>query len=97
MLRIPVRKRVECRTRDLHQSLIVKLSRAISRSSGDQADAAGQHHPDLFTDSLGQARSCQGAMHPAIEIYHTADSRMPCCHLAGVASLSLELEATLIG
>ena len=28
MLRIPVRKRVQCRTRDLHQSLLVKLNRA---------------------------------------------------------------------
>ena len=28
MLRVPVRKRVQCRTRDLHQSLLVKLNRA---------------------------------------------------------------------
>ena len=36
---LPVRKRVECRTRDLHQSLIHKLSRAISRAAGDQLDS----------------------------------------------------------
>ena len=27
-LHLPVRKRVQCRTRDLHQSLLVKLNRA---------------------------------------------------------------------
>ncbi|KAK9809768.1 hypothetical protein WJX73_004442 [Symbiochloris irregularis] len=37
-LTVPVRKRVECRTRDLHQSLVVKLSRAISRAAGEQQE-----------------------------------------------------------
>lgn len=37
---VPVRKRVECRSRDLHQSLIVKLSRAIARSSGELHDSS---------------------------------------------------------
>lgn len=29
-----MRKRIECRTRDLHQSLLVKLSRAMARVHG---------------------------------------------------------------
>ena len=30
-----VRKRIECGTRDLHQSLLVKISRAMARTHGD--------------------------------------------------------------
>lgn len=35
-----MRKRVECRTRDLHQSLLVKLARAMARAHSDGAASA---------------------------------------------------------
>lgn len=54
-LHLPVRKRVECRTRDLHQSLIVKLSRAISRAAGEQQDPATARRLQR-TASLNQVR-----------------------------------------
>lgn len=38
-----VRKRIECRTRDLHQSLLVKLSRAMARAHGEPG--AGSRAP----------------------------------------------------
>lgn len=34
MVKVPTRKTVECRTRDLHQSLLVKLNRAVERNNG---------------------------------------------------------------
>lgn len=33
-LRLPARKRVECRSRDLHQSLLVKLNQARAQHNG---------------------------------------------------------------
>lgn len=44
-LHVPVRKRVECRTRDLHQSLLVKLARAAARAGGDAGAADERARP----------------------------------------------------
>lgn len=62
-LHVPVRKRVECRTRDLHQSLVVKLSQAISRAADQQqgltAAQAVQRLPSLMLVSLVLAECAQ--------------------------------------
>lgn len=54
-LQIPLRKMVDCRTRDLHQSLLVKLNRALVRQGksgsngleGARSLRAFAHHPVL--------------------------------------------------
>lgn len=54
-LQIPLRKMVDCRTRDLHQSLLVKLNRALVRQGksgsngleGARSLRAFSHHPAL--------------------------------------------------
>ncbi|DBA93880.1 TPA: hypothetical protein ACH3X3_013925 [Trebouxia sp. C0006] len=54
-LQVPLRKMVECRTRDLHQSLLVKLNRALTtqgKSGGMTLEGARSlrpfpHHPAL--------------------------------------------------
>lgn len=54
-LQIPLRKMVDCRTRDLHQSLLVKLNRALVRQGksgstgleGARSLRAFSHHPVL--------------------------------------------------
>ncbi|KAL0042783.1 hypothetical protein WJX79_011021 [Trebouxia sp. C0005] len=54
-LQVPLRKMVECRTRDLHQSLLVKLNRALAtqgKSGGMTLEGARSlrpfpHHPAL--------------------------------------------------
>ena len=54
-LQIPLRKMVDCRTRDLHQSLLVKLNRALVRQGksgstvleGARSLRAFPHHPAL--------------------------------------------------
>lgn len=54
-LQVPLRKMVDCRTRDLHQSLLVKLNRALVRQgkSGSTALEGARslrpfpHHPSL--------------------------------------------------
>jgi hypothetical protein len=49
-----VRKRVECRTRELHQSLLVKLAGAIARAGEGGALAAPGRSAE---DAAGAARS----------------------------------------
>ena len=54
-LQVPLRKMVDCRTRDLHQSLLVKLNRALVRQGksgstgleGARSLRAFSHHPAL--------------------------------------------------
>ena len=54
-LQLPLRKMVDCRTRDLHQSLLVKLNRALARQGksggmaleGARALRPFPHHPLL--------------------------------------------------
>lgn len=42
---VPVRKRVQCRTRDLHQSLLVKLNRAQLQATSPQATPVSSPAP----------------------------------------------------
>lgn len=54
-VQVPLRKMVDCRTRDLHQSLLVKLNRALVRQGKDPSMALEAarfirpfpHHPSL--------------------------------------------------
>ena len=54
-LQVPLRKMVDCRTRDLHQSLLVKLNRALVNQgksggmalSGARSMRPFPHHPSL--------------------------------------------------
>lgn len=54
-LQVPLRKMVDCRTRDLHQSLLVKLNRALVRQGKDPSRTLEgarsirpfPHHPSL--------------------------------------------------
>lgn len=53
-LQVPLRKMVDCRTRDLHQSLLVKLNRALVRQGKSGSGLEGtrslrpfSHHPAL--------------------------------------------------
>ena len=39
-VRLPARKRVECRSRDLHQSLLVKLNQARAQHNGTEAQTS---------------------------------------------------------
>lgn len=58
LLHVPVRKRVQCRTRDLHQSLLVKLNRAQLHLTGaEQATPAAPVKPLHAERSLGAVRS----------------------------------------
>ena len=60
-LQVPLRKMVECRTRDLHQSLLVKLNRALARQGkggsmaleGVRSLRPFSHHPSL--EGTGQS------------------------------------------
>ncbi|KAK9808775.1 hypothetical protein WJX72_003363 [[Myrmecia] bisecta] len=81
ILRVPARKRVECRTRDLHQSLLVKLNRAMSLQAAADDDEMTplshrlQHHASLVQGDLH-------IMHqqppPALRI--TTSSELPTSH-----------------
>ena len=65
-LQIPLRKMVDCRTRDLHQSLLAKLNRALVRQGksgstvleGARSLRAFSHHPAL--EGPGTARLPSG-------------------------------------
>ncbi len=49
-LRLPARKRVECRSRDLHQSLLVKLNQARAQYNGPES-----HHTPTFKPNAIEA------------------------------------------
>ena len=68
-LQIPLRKMVDCRTRDLHQSLLVKLNRALVRQGKSGSTV------------LEGARSLRAfSHHPALEGPGTASTRLPSGH-----------------
>lgn len=68
-LQIPLRKMVDCRTRDLHQSLLVKLNRALVRQGKSGSTA------------LEGARSLRAfSHHPALEGPGTVPARLPSGH-----------------
>ena len=56
-IKVPARKHVECRSRDLHQSLLVKLSRAMARQRRSSED-----EPPAELPLLQQASLAQGAL-----------------------------------
>jgi len=69
-LQVPLRKMVECRTRDLHQSLLVKLNRALTtqgKSGGMTLEGARSlrpfpHHPALEgTGQISPMTDCVNA------------------------------------
>ena len=49
---VPVRKRVQCRTRDLHQSLLVKLNRAQLQTTSPQATPVSSPAPTHAESSV---------------------------------------------
>ena len=53
-IKLPARKHVECRSRDLHQSLLVKLSRAMARHRRSTEDEPPAELPLLQQASLAQ-------------------------------------------
>ncbi len=53
-IKLPARKHVECRSRDLHQSLLVKLSRAMARHRRSTEDDPPAELPLLQQASLAQ-------------------------------------------
>lgn len=53
-----VRKRIECRTRDLHQSLLVKLSRAMARAHGKAGGIEIQGAPGALGETGALVQAC---------------------------------------
>lgn len=81
-LQVPLRKMVECRTRDLHQSLLVKLNRALARQGkggsmaleGVRSLRPFPHHPSL--EGTGQITG-------VIAVYVYRPMCNACNHLQG--------------